>query len=364
MPGFWASADATEIQYLPPPPASLDEGPPGEPPTATAIWAPGCWMWQQQRYAWREGFWQTANPGWQWIPAHYVCTPRGCIYVEGYWDYLLSKRGVLFSPIFCPTRVYARPGFAYTPSVAIDIGLLVKNLFCCPGYDHYYFGDYYDARYEREGIFPWFESAGHHEYFDPIFAHRQWRNRDNRDWLTQVKAEYMRRQKDPDARPARTYSALQAQIAKLPKAKRNDYHVAQPLSSYVENKASPLKFQKVTPEHQAEAIRRNAAIQDFKTQRRTWEMPPALTTGGEHARPPVVGPAEAKPIGPRPALIKPEFPRVRTADPLEFTPRVMRLPPSPVVGPRMNSLGRNYAPPARPVAPRPNPDVTPRSPRR
>ncbi len=378
-PGFWMSADATEIQYLPPPPPSLDEGPPGGPPTAGEVWAPGCWMWKHDRHVWRPGFWQAAHADWQWIPAHYVWTPRGCIFVEGYWDYKLSYRGVLFTPIFCPTRAYARAGFAYTPSVVIDIELLVKNLFCCPRYDHYYFGDYYDARYAKAGIFPWFDAAKHHEYFDPIFAHRQWKNRDKHEWLTGVQDEYVRRQKEPDARPARTYSALQAQIGKLPEAKRNEFHVARPLSSYVDNKESTLKFQKVTPDREAQIIRQSGAIHDFKNDRRTWEAP-TLTTTGDHGKPPIVGPEVKLPpptphiIAPPPhvdaadtheatahgTFIRPQAPRLQTEEHVDFTPHATKFNTPPVVGPRSNAMGKDYAPPPVPASPQPNPDIKPR----
>jgi hypothetical protein len=285
--------------------------------------------------------------------------------------------------------VYARPGFAYTPSVVIDMDLLVKNLFCFPRYDHYYFGDYYDARYQREGIYPWFESASHHEYFDPIFAHRQWRNRDNHEWIAQVKTDYGRRQKEPDARPARTYTALQAQMARLPEAKRGDFHVAQPLSSYVDRKDSPLKFRRVTPEQQAEIMKQTAAQHDFKDQRRTWEAPPAVAAGGDHGKPPVTGHEEVKAVTPTPHIIvppphvstppvhiatppehvvatppvfvKPETPRVQTKEPVEFTTHTTKLPtPSPVVGPKVETLQKDFRPPPVPATPQPNPDIKPR----
>lgn len=388
VPGFWSPTDATEIQYLPPPPASLDEGPIGDAPSDSDTWAPGCWKWQGGRYAWRHGYWQAAHADWQWIPSHYVWTPRGCIFVEGHWDYSLAKRGLLFSPIFCPTRVYDQAGFAYTPSVVIDTELLVKNLFCCPRHDHYYFGDYYDSRYERQGIFPWFAAASHHEYFDPIFAHRQWKHRDNHEWFGQVKDEYVRRQRDPEARPARTYSALRAQMEKLPEARRSEFHVARPISSYVENKESPLKFKHIEPQHQAEIIRQTAAIHDFKSQRKTWEAPPARTVEVEHGPGPVVGTTEVKPVmpaphiivppphvdktdhivltdhgvGPAPVFIKPETPRVQVheKEPLEFTPHTAKLPASPVVGPKTATFAKEVAPPTPHVVPTPNPEIKPR----
>src|SRR5688572_22668104 len=44
--GYWADANATEIQYLPEPPASVEEGPSVAAPSPDQHWLPGCWVWQ------------------------------------------------------------------------------------------------------------------------------------------------------------------------------------------------------------------------------------------------------------------------------------------------------------------------------
>src|SRR5262249_4194811 len=97
--GFWASAAERDVAYLPPPPESLEAGPSTPPPSATAVWVPGCWIWQERRYAWRPGYWLADRPGWLWMPAHYVWTPSGCVFSDGYWDYSLRRRGLLFAPV-------------------------------------------------------------------------------------------------------------------------------------------------------------------------------------------------------------------------------------------------------------------------
>ena len=48
---------ASEVQYLPEPPATVETGPNIAAPSADDTWLPGCWVWQQNRYAWRPGFW-------------------------------------------------------------------------------------------------------------------------------------------------------------------------------------------------------------------------------------------------------------------------------------------------------------------
>ena len=55
--GYWADAAASEIDYLPEPPATVEAGPNVAAPTADDIWLPGSWVWQQNRYAWRPGYW-------------------------------------------------------------------------------------------------------------------------------------------------------------------------------------------------------------------------------------------------------------------------------------------------------------------
>ena len=74
----------------------------------TQTWLPGCWIWQQDRYVWRPGFWANVQSDWVWIPAHYVWAPRGYVFVDGYWDYSVARRGVLFAPVYFNSNVYAR----------------------------------------------------------------------------------------------------------------------------------------------------------------------------------------------------------------------------------------------------------------
>lgn len=68
--GYWADATQTEIQYLPEPPATAEVGPNIAAPSADHNWLPGCWIWQQNRYAWRPGYWAPMQTDWDWVPAH------------------------------------------------------------------------------------------------------------------------------------------------------------------------------------------------------------------------------------------------------------------------------------------------------
>ena len=80
--------------------ATVEVGPNIAASSADQTWLPGCWVWQQNRYAWRPGFWATVQPDWVWVPAHYVWAPRGYVFVDGYWDYSIGRRGVLFAPVY------------------------------------------------------------------------------------------------------------------------------------------------------------------------------------------------------------------------------------------------------------------------
>jgi hypothetical protein len=75
--GFWASNDLKQVQYLPAPPPSVDTGASTPAPDDSSMYTPGIWVYRDQRYFWRPGFWIKFQPDWVWIPAHYVWTPAG-----------------------------------------------------------------------------------------------------------------------------------------------------------------------------------------------------------------------------------------------------------------------------------------------
>ncbi|HVK10189.1 MAG TPA: hypothetical protein VM597_15590 [Gemmataceae bacterium] len=203
--GYWAAEQTTEVEYLPPPPETLETGPVGDAPTAESIWIPGCWMWQETRYLWRPGYYIAAQPDWVWVAAHYEWSPAGYVFVDGYWDYPLATRGMIFAPV----RFAAyRPGFQYIPQVVIDTRYLTFALFSRPAYGHYYFGDYYANNYVRGGIYPWFAFHYTRYGYDPLFAHTDvfYSRRDAR-WETNLRQVYFQRRDNEAYRPARTFRA-------------------------------------------------------------------------------------------------------------------------------------------------------------
>ncbi len=292
VPGFWAPADQSELQYLPAPPDSLEEGPQGQAASEDTIWVPGIWVWQGHDYAWRPGFWLAGQPDWAWTPAHYVYSPRGCIYVGGYWDYPLSRRGVLFAPMAVPPDMYEHGGIAYAPTIAIDVHALLDNLFCCPQRDHYYFGDYYSSRYLERGIYPWFEARQRHSWYDTLFVHQRWDNRKDPKWFDQIETRYEQRQRDEKLRPAHTYRLLREQAGKAPEANRRYLEIAQPVKELANRKATPFGFQKLNDKQLGQHADEAKELGKYRQQRQQWERPdhqPDLTQqrpeGGPEQKP-------------------------------------------------------------------------------
>jgi len=241
--GFWAPTDASAHEYLPQPPASLETGPSTQPPTADSLWTPGCWVWRDARFAWRPGTWYVGQADWVWVPAHYAWTPSGYVFIEGYWDYAIQRRGLLFAPCLFPQVLIARPQFVFTPGVVVDLGLLSVNLFIRPALHHYYFGDYYAADYVKLGIFPWFSYHNSHVGFDPLFAHASWVHRTDEHWLPGLKQQFWDRRDHVELRPAHTFAAMQA-IARQPNAPRGVV-LAHSLTEVARSKTSTVRLQQV-----------------------------------------------------------------------------------------------------------------------
>jgi hypothetical protein len=190
--GYWADGKAREIEYLPQPPEMVNAEPDGDAPSENQVWIPGIQAWNQNRYAVRPGYWGKIQTGWDWIPAHYVGTPRGYVFVDGYWDYSFNRRGVLFAPVMFDAGVYSQAGFTYSPFYAINAAAFFGNLFLRPSYGHYYFGDYYAANYEGMGFYPSYAYHNHQGY-DPFYAQQSWQNRQDRDWQQNVETQFRNR---------------------------------------------------------------------------------------------------------------------------------------------------------------------------
>jgi WXXGXW repeat (2 copies) len=274
VPGFWLPVSERSIDYLPAPPATMDIEPPGPPPSTDRVWVPGCWYWSQGRYVRRAGYWLRQQPGWVWAPSHYNWTPRGYVFVAGHWDYPTEDRGVLFAPVYFPHAVYARVGFSYSPSIVLDIGLLVADMFSYPRYSHYYFGDYYDDSYLRIGIFPRFDCVRLHTWYDPGYQYDRWRNRrTDPKWEERQRQDYDHRRADATLRPPRTYRDLEARKAKLPEPQRRGIELAGPMRTIVERQARPIAIERIDPGQRRKIAGNDTEVRKFRDERAKWEAP-------------------------------------------------------------------------------------------
>jgi hypothetical protein len=98
------------------------------------------------------------------------------VFVDGYWDYPLADRGVLFAPVYIPPAVYAAPAFVYTPTYVVQESCLFGALFCRRGFGAYYFGDYFAPTYASIGFTAWCGNVGisigvGHGWYDPLFSY-------------------------------------------------------------------------------------------------------------------------------------------------------------------------------------------------
>jgi hypothetical protein len=208
VPGFWTDATAEEeeakqVTYLPKPPEPPEIAPPGRAPSADAFYVPGSWVWNYGTgtYAWRAGYWARVQPGYVWISDHYRWTPTGYIFIPGYWDLAVSRRGVLYAPIVVDP-VVVTTGFTYTPLYAVSDTVVVDALFVRPAYAHYYFGDYYGPAYATMG----YESVvvyGARRY-DSIIVYETWAHRSQPNWISLQIDIYNGRSRGELAVPPRT----------------------------------------------------------------------------------------------------------------------------------------------------------------
>jgi WXXGXW repeat (2 copies) len=200
----------SQVNYMPPPPASMESGPNTPQPSPNVAWTPGYWVWQGNAYAWRPGFWANVQPNWIWIPPHYVWTPSGYLFVPGYWDLPVANRGLMFAPVYYPQPVYAQPGFAFTPSISIVGSAVTANLFVQASTNQYLFGNYYATTNINVGIVPWFNfsfSVGRPAYYDPLFSFYAVVNlRQNPQWIVQARQAYFLRRDNIVMRPPGTFA--------------------------------------------------------------------------------------------------------------------------------------------------------------
>jgi hypothetical protein len=137
-----------------------------------------------------------------WVPAHYVFTPAGYVFVDGYWDYTLADRGLLFAPVFINRTVWSQPRWVFQPRFAVYPDFVMTALFVRRGWNCYYFGDFFEQNYVQAGFRPWFDIRIGRASFDPLFSYYRWR--EGPTWNQNLRNLYVARFQGEAPRPPRT----------------------------------------------------------------------------------------------------------------------------------------------------------------
>ena len=340
--GYWANLENPALELYPTPPEPVQEAIPPA-PDSDSTYIPGVWMYSTNQYRWRPGLWIANRPGWVWSPAGYFWTPNGYAFSDGHWDYDLEHRGLCFAPVYVNPSYYGRPGWRYRPHYALSPANLWGGLFVNTGRNHYYFGDYFDPRYERRGYAPWMNFQAGNRYRDPLFNYYHWQHRNNPAWEKNMKTLYAGRSDGSIPRPPRTMAEQQKV-----KASDTNINIVHSLTSINNIKGSPIKLQPVAA----------AQVQQFKAnsdRSRTLGLERAKV---EHvSRPTTEGPAKlnlklptdpARPKGkdapPRPQM--PKFQPTQATNPQ--TPPAQPKPPQPQTEKKDPAKPSPVQPPVKP----------------
>ncbi len=204
--GFWGPAAVAELEYSEVPPESLEAGPSSPAPSDDVFWIPGNWVSSAREYRWRPGYWHPYREDWAWVSARYVWTPRGCIFIPGYWDYTLARRGFLFAPVYFRTPVYLHAGFHYRPTCWIGSDALLMHLFVLPQYNHLFFGDYYAPVYRQRHYIPCYDYHMRHRGFASLYVYYEHRyHQRGIDYCQRVRDWHNHYASHADMRPAHTF---------------------------------------------------------------------------------------------------------------------------------------------------------------
>jgi len=349
--GYWADAAVEEVEYLREPPESREAGPNIKAPSRNHSWMPGSWAWRDSRYLWRPGYWDLARPDWVWVPSHYVRTPRGYIYVDGYYDYNVARRGMIFAPVRFSGDHYARPDYYYRPTVVIGLSSLVEHLFLRPRHRHYYFGDYYAPEYRRSGYYASYSyySSGHG--YDPIYAHDRWSHRDDDRWERRREENFLYYRENRDERPPHTLAAFQQFNARAGKDRRVAAGYVTPLAQLAGSKENPLQLKAVNEEERQQLTKHGREIRNFSDQRRKLGIKP--DSAPDNVQPGKEVPGKTEPVRvkiPRSPVVAKVSDQPAPAD----TP-----PPRPAVIIPEDKPGKSGGKPRRGDQPQPTPDIPP-----
>lgn len=373
VPGLWQANEVQEVAYLPPPPAPVTAPPSVPAPNRDAVFVPGSWIWRGDRYVWRPGYWVTYRPGWVWVPSSYVWTPAGYVFVEGYWDYPLRERGLLFAPVVIDVRVYSQPRYVYRPSFVIVDDNLYGALFVHTSSRHYYYGDYFAASYRTSGFVAWCDVRVGIEGHDPLFAYYRWNYRSDPGWHEDLRAVYRGRYEGRIAPPPRVVNnvtVINQNTTVINKTVINSTNVtnttvknrfvtnAAPVQSLSQVPTTTLKLKPVSAEVQTAQVKAAKEMRGLAAERRQQEVKLSADRPAGTAAP--SRPQVAKLNLPRPTVASSTAPTTATAPPPPpVTPHLNPIAAPTTTTPPRPTAGTGTAPGTRPASTAPVTGTTP-----
>lgn len=364
--GFWAPLEQqVAFTYLPPPPPVLDGPPLTPPPGPNYSFVSGTWVYHESRYVWRPGYWVPQDPNWVWVPGHHLWTPAGYLFVDGYWDYALHQRGLLFAPVALDLRARTQPAFVYQPRYVVEGDGFSGALFVRPASRHYYFGDYFEARYQGLGYTAWFDVRVGGAY-DPLFGHCRAQQPDRRVWEHDIRELYAARRAGIVPRPPRTLAEQQSAVNNVnnatgDKAKTSNLKRVTMVSPVDQLNRVELKLEPVPPAAQLSQRQAAEQLAGVSRERRRLESHLAMPGRAPTAAPtaakivqltlPKAGPTgisagKVPPPLPTPPLVRAEV-QVNPTVPPPPKPVTASPPPTPAVtAPKPIPLVKPSEPPA------------------
>ncbi len=245
--GFWIGAETRELEYREPPPESLEVGPTSPAPAEDYSYVPGTWLYQDNGYRWRTGYWTPYQPDWVWTPARWIWTPGGCVYSAGFWDHRPIVRAQMFAPIAFSSPLYLQPGFRYRPWCALDTNRFFIHLWIGPRANNYFFGNYYGVG-SRLGFSPWCDwSYRSRRCFDPLWS---WCDvhyrRQGVNYIGRVRGWHDHYRRNEFDRPGRTWREQSRLIADNSLDRRRSQNIlAADLRDVVRRDDLPLRFNRL-----------------------------------------------------------------------------------------------------------------------
>jgi hypothetical protein len=231
----------------------------------------------------------------------------------------------LFAPVYFDASVYARQDYYYSPSTVISLAVFSDHLFVRPRYNHYYFGDYYDASYNDAGFYSRLSFQSSRYGYDPIYAHQRWEHRQDRDWEVRLETDFRHRRDHIEARPPRTLTAQITLNTSGLKSRESGLAVAASLDQLAKSKESPIRFQAVDSAEKQNLVQRGKEVRKFREERQVLETQ---------------------------ALGASAHDQLKASEPAR-----VKLPKSAIVAKPAAELGKDRTPPKRQEAPEPDPKV-------